>query len=129
MIPDFMKSAIKESKIIIHSDGSVTRSFCYITDVISALFKILMVAPPGSICNVGNDKEEISVKNAAELIKKIVESPVEIEYKKSDDPNYVVNNPQRRCPDLSHIRKIINYEPQINFEEGLRRIYLWYIGN
>ena len=64
-----------------------------------------------------------------ELIKKIVESPVEIEYKKSDDPNYVVNNQQRRCPDLSHIRKIINYEPQINFEEGLRRIYLWYIGN
>jgi len=129
MIPDFMKSAIKESKIIIHSDGSVTRSFCYITDVISALFKILMVAPPGSICNVGNDKEEISVKNAAELIKKIVKTPVEIKYKKSDDPNYVVNNPQRRCPDLSHIRKIINYEPRINFEEGLRRIYLWYTGN
>ena len=129
MIPDFMKNAINDSKIIIHSDGSPTRSFCYITDAMRAFFRVLMLAPSGSICNVGNDKEEISVKNTAELIKKIVKAPVEIKFEKSDDPNYVVNNPQRRCPDLKYIKKTVGYEPQISLEEGLRRAYVWYREN
>ena len=129
MIPDFMKNAITNSEIIIHSDGSPTRSFCYITDAIRAFFRVLMLAPSGSICNVGNDTEEISVKNTAELIKKTVKTPIEIKFEKSDDPNYVVNNPQRRCPDLKFIKKTVGYEPEISLEEGLRRAYVWYKEN
>ena len=129
MIQDFMKNAITNSEIIIHSDGSPTWSFCYITDAIRAFFRVLMLAPSGSFCNVGNDTEEISVKNTAELIKKTVKTPIEIKFEKSDDPNYVVNNPQRRCPDLKFIKKTVGYEPEISLEEGLRRAYVWYKEN
>ena len=61
--------------------------------------------------------------------KKIVKTPVEIKFEKSDDPNYVVNNPQRRCLDLKYIKKTVGYEPQISLEEGLRRAYVWYREN
>lgn len=127
MIPDFMKNAINDSKIIIHSDGSPTRSFCYVTDAISAFFKILVLASPGSIFNVGND-EEVSVIQVAEKIKKIVKNSIEIKLEKSSDQNYTIDNPKRRCPDLTKI-KALGYQPKIKLDEGLQRIYEWYLGN
>lgn len=128
IIPDFMKNAIKKLQIIIHSDGSPTRSFCYITDAMRAFFRILLLAPNGAICNVGND-EEISVKEVAECIKKILRKPIEIKFEKSTDQNYTVDNPKRRCPDLSNVKKLVRYTPQVKFENGIERLYRWYLGN
>lgn len=127
VIPDFMKNAIEKSEIIIHSDGTPTRSFCYVTDAMRAFFRILLVAPGGEIFNVGND-EEISIKNVAEIIKKIINKPINIKMEKSSDPNYTKDNPNRRCPDLSKI-KSIGYSPQIGLEVGIKRLYDWYAGH
>jgi nucleoside-diphosphate-sugar epimerase len=80
------------------------------------------------ICNVGNN-EEISVSNVAKMIQKTIGKSISINMIKSDDPNYTTDNPQRRCPDLSLIKKSVNYTPQINLEEGLKRVYNWYKGN
>ena len=126
VIPDFLKNSIKKSEIIIHSDGTPTRSFCYVTDAMKAFFRVLLLGKPGSIFNVGND-EEISMKTLAEKIKKMVES-VEIKFEKSDDPNYTKDNPQRRCPDLHKIKREVGYSPKINLDEGLRRTHEWYLG-
>ena len=128
IIPDFMRNAIKKSEIIIHSDGSPTRSFCYVSDAMRAFFRLLFSNHDGIICNVGND-EEISVNGVTELIQKTIEKPISIRMVKSDDPNYTKDNPQRRCPDLSLIEESVNYTPKINFEEGLKRVYKWYKGN
>jgi dTDP-glucose 4,6-dehydratase/UDP-glucuronate decarboxylase len=128
IIPDFMKNAIEKSEIVIHSDGSPTRSFCYVSDAIRAFFKLLFSNHDGMICNVGNN-EEISVSNVAKMIQKTIGKSISINMIKSDDPNYTTDNPQRRCPDLSLIKKSVNYTPQINFEEGLKRVYNWYKGN
>ena len=128
IIPDFMGSAIEKSEIVIHSDGSPTRSFCYVSDAIRAFFKLLFSNHDGIICNVGND-EEISVSGVAEMIQKTIEKPISIKTIKSNDPNYTKDNPQRRCPDLSLIKKSVNYTPRINFEEGLKRVYNWYKGD
>ena len=128
IIPDFMKNAIEKSEIVIHSDGSPTRSFCYVSDAIRAFFKLLFSNHDGMICNVGNN-EEISVSNVAKMIQKTIGKSISINMIKSDDPNYTTDNPQRRCPDLSLIKKSVNYVPQINFEEGLKRVYNWYKGN
>ena len=128
IIPDFMRDAIEKSEIIIHSDGSPTRSFCYVSDAIRAFFRLLFSNHDGIICNVGND-EEISVNGVAEMIQKIIEKPISIKTIKSNDPNYTKDNPQRRCPDLSFIKKSVNYTPRINFEEGLKRVYNWYKGS
>jgi len=128
IIPDFMRDAIEKSEIVIHSDGSPTRSFCYVSDAIRAFFRLLFSNHDGIICNVGND-EEISVNGVAEMIQKIIEKPISIKTIKSNDPNYTKDNPQRRCPDLSFIKKSVNYTPRINFEEGLKRVYNWYKGS
>ena len=77
IIPDFMNNAINKSQIIIHSDGSPTRSFCYVSDAIGGFFKLLLSKHDGIICNVGND-EEVSVKNVANTIKNIVAKPISI---------------------------------------------------
>lgn len=124
VIPDFLKNAIKKSQIIIHSDGSPTRSFCYVTDAMKAFFRVLFLAKSGTIFNVGND-EEVSMKVLAEKIKKIFKS-VEIKYEKSNEPNYLKDNPQRRCPDLKKIKREVGYSPRINLDEGIQRIYHWY---
>ena len=128
IIPDFMRDAIEKSEIVIHSDGSPTRSFCYVSDAIRAFFRLLFSNHDGIICNVGND-EEISVNGVAEMIQKTIEKPISIKTIKSNDPNYTTDNPQRRCPDLSFIKKSVNYTPRINFEEGLKRVYNWYKGS
>ena len=128
IIPDFMNNAINKSQIIIHSDGSPTRSFCYVSDAIGGFFKLLLSKHDGIICNVGND-EEVSVKNVADTIKNIVAKPISIKIIESDDPNYTKDNPQRRCPDLSLIKKSVNYIPKIDLEEGLKRVYKWYRSN
>ena len=128
IIPDFMNNAINKSQIIIHSDGSPTRSFCYVSDAIGGFFKLLLSKHDGIICNVGND-EEVSVKNVADTIKNIVGKPISIKIIESDDPNYTKDNPQRRCPDLSLIKKTVNYIPKIDLEEGLKRVYKWYRSN
>ena len=128
IIPDFMNNAINKSQIIIHSDGSPTRSFCYVSDAIGGFFKLLLSKHDGIICNIGNDKE-VSVKNVAEAIKNIVGKPISIKIIESNDPNYTKDNPQRRCPDLSLIKKSVNYIPKIDLEEGLKRVYKWYRSN
>ena len=128
IIPDFMNNAINKSQIIIHSDGSPTRSFCYVSDAIGGFFKLLLSKHDGIICNVGND-EEGSVKNVADTIKNIVAKPISIKIIESNDPNYTKDNPQRRCPDLSLIKKSVNYIPKIDLEEGLKRVYKWYRSN
>ena len=128
VIPDFMKNAIEKSEILIHSDGSPTRSFCYVSDAIRAFFKLLFSKHDGIICNVGND-EEISISDVAKMVQKTIGKPISIKTIKSNDPNYTTDNPQRRCPDLSLIKKSISYTPRINFEEGLKPEYNWYKGN
>ena len=126
IIPDFMNTAIKKSEIIIHSDGTPTRSFCYVSDAISAFFKLLFSEHNGMIYNVGND-EEVSVKEVAKMIQKIMNKSIDIKMIESDDPNYTKDNPQRRCPDLSLIKNSVKYTPKINLEDGLKRIYKWYM--
>ncbi len=128
IIPDFMNNAINKSQIIIHSDGTPTRSFCYASDAISGFFKLLFSNHNGIICNVGND-EEVSVKDVADIIQNIMNKPISIKMEKSEDPNYTKDNPQRRCPDLSLIKKSVNYKPTVNLEEGLKRVYMWYRSN
>ena len=128
MIPDFMKDAIKESKINIYSDGTPTRSFCYISDAMIGFFRVFLLGDKGSIFNVGND-EEISVRSAAEFVQKCFEKNVEICFKHNKDTKYTTDNPQRRCPDLTHIKNEVKYYPKIKFKEGITRLYKWYTSN
>lgn len=126
VIPDFFNDALHHKKISLLSNGKPTRSFCYIADAIKGFMLALLSEHNGEAFNIGNDEIEISMLDLAKLIGKLV-GGVEIEYKQSDDEKYLIDNPQRRCPDLSKAKKLLGFVPTVNLENGLGRLKDWYI--
>lgn len=125
VVPDFVNDALKGGPIVMYSQGKDTRSFCYISDAIVGLFKILLSDFNGEAFNIGRGGET-SVAELAETINELFDNKLKIIHKESHDPNYLKDNPQRRCPDLTKMKKLLNYEPKIDLKTGLKRIIEWY---
>ena len=79
--------------------------------------------------NIGNDKEEVSMKELAELIISLTDSKLKVLYKKSEDDEYLKDSPQRRCPDITKIKTKLAYGPKVNLKEGLLRTIRWHKQN
>ncbi len=124
VIPSFIYRAINNKDILIHSNGEQTRTFCYVSDAISAFFKVLLSAENGQIYNVGNSDNEISMNRLAILMGKVIDEKIKIKNVKYPK-NYPREEPLRRCPDITKIRERLNYSPKINLEEGLKRTFVW----
>jgi dTDP-glucose 4,6-dehydratase/UDP-glucuronate decarboxylase len=125
VIPDFFKDAITKHRIEMLSDGTPTRSFCYVSDAIKGFMLALLSEFNGESFNIGNDETEISMKGIAGLIAEIV-GDTEIEYKKSEDKEYLTDNPKRRCPDLTKAKEYLDFKPRLELTMGLNRLYKWY---
>ena len=122
IIPDLMLAAQNQQPIVLHSDGSPTRSFCYIRDAVIGMLLVWLSDHHGEVFNVGNDQAEISMRNLAELFCEIVNEPwAVVKYQTSDDQHYLSDNPQRRCPDISKMGEFFGWQPQVSLEDGLRR--------
>ena len=65
----------------------------------------------------------------AEMVVKLSGGGLRVEYKQSDDPKYLTDNPQRRCPCLEKSRRMLAYEPRVPLETGLERMYQYYLAN
>lgn len=128
VIPDFFSNLLKGNKIEILSDGHVTRTFCYISDAITGYLQMLLSEHSGEAFNIGVEGPEITMLDLAKTISKIVKGNNEFEYehKTSSDKNYLTDNPQKRCPDITKAKTLLNYNPQVSLEEGLTRIYNYY---
>jgi len=131
VIPDFFSNILNKNKIVILSDGKATRTFCYITDAITGYLQTLLSPYNGESFNIGTTSPEITMFELAQKISFIVngEGNFEYEYYKSNDINYLTDNPQRRCPDLTKSKTLLGYDPQISLDEGLTRIYNYYKTN
>jgi dTDP-glucose 4,6-dehydratase/UDP-glucuronate decarboxylase len=125
VIPDFFNNALNGRNIEILSNGSPTRSFCYISDAMRGFLRAILSDYNGEAFNIGNDQLEVSMLGLAKAVSRTV-GGIDVEYKHSSDINYLVDNPQRRCPDLSKTKKLLGYEPKIDLDEGLRRTMEWY---
>ena len=115
-IPNFITQALESQPITVHGDGSQTRSFCYISDMVGGLMKLMFTDDlGGEIVNLGNP-EEVSILEIANLIKKMTNSGSKIAFKPlpRDDP-------ARRKPDISKAKKLLGWNPTTSLEEGLRR--------
>ena len=126
VIPDFFKNIINDNNIKIFSDGTATRTFCYISDAITGYLLALLSQCEGEIFNIGDDSPEISVNELAELIVSITNSNSQIDYIESKDKEYLTNNPQRRCPDISKAKHLLDYSPKVNLRNGLMNTYEYY---
>ena len=122
VVPQFIYQALRNIPITVFGKGTQTRSFCYVSDLISGIYKLLM-SKENEPVNIGNPNE-ITVKQIAQIIIKLTNSKSKIIYKPlpSDDP-------KRRKPDISKAKKILKWEPKVGLEEGLKKTILYFVKN
>ena len=127
VIPNFVVSAIKGENIPLYRGGSQTRSFCYISDATVGWFKALLSSEKERVFNIGNDDQEIKMKHLAELVLGLVgNKKAGIEYIKDTMSIYHDKvDPDRRAPDLTRSRKLLDYQPKINLVYGLKNFISW----
>lgn len=121
---DFANCVINNKDIIMYSDGKPTRTFCYISDAILGYLKV--TAYDGfDFFNIGSDKPEITIRELAEKFEKVGKKYFnykgQVICKKSDEEDYLTNNPNRRCPDINKARNLIGFEPVVEIEQGIKR--------
>ncbi len=125
VIPRFLTSALKKEPLPVHAGGNQTRTFCYISDALTAFFKVLLSDNNGDVFNVGNDGNEVNMMTLAQIISKLFNGKVEI--KSIEYPSfYPQGDPKRRSPDLTKIRTILGYTPKVDLKTGLKRTLRWY---
>lgn len=132
-LPDFARDVLNDRDIVMYSDGSPTRTFCYVADAIVGHYKVLLKGRKGEPYNIGADNPEISM---AELANKVINISQDLfgyqgklVKQQNKEKDYLVDNPNRRCPQIGKARSELGYEPRISLEEGLKRSLLWYSGN
>lgn len=122
VIPNFIAQALKNEPLTVYGKGTQTRSFCYISDLIDGIIK-LMYSQYNLPLNLGNS-DEISVIELAQLIIKITDSKSGIEFK-----GLPQDDPKQRKPDISLAKKILKWQPQVSLEDGLKRTIEWFKEN
>jgi dTDP-glucose 4,6-dehydratase len=112
-LPNFLHQALTDQPLTVYGDGRQTRSFCYVSDLIEGIYRLLESSEHEPV-NIGNP-QEITIKEFADRILALTGSqgPLEFRPLPQDDP-------KQRCPDISKARRILKWEPQVNLDEGLR---------
>jgi dTDP-glucose 4,6-dehydratase/UDP-glucuronate decarboxylase len=126
VLPDFFRDVLAMRDIVLLSDGRTTRTFCYIADALSGYLRILLSGRAGESYNIGTETPEISMRDLATLVAKIVGVNVQVTFRKSDDRDYLTDNPHRRCPNIHKARTELGYQPRVRLEEGLLRTWEYY---
>jgi UDP-glucuronate decarboxylase len=126
---DFAKAVIEQRDLEILSDGSPTRTFCYVADAMAGYFKVLFHGR-FDVFNIGMDQPEITMRALAEIYRRQGETVFgyrgSVRLGVSADPFYLSDVPNRRCPDIGHARRTLGYQPTIDVEDGVGR-YLSYL--
>ena len=111
-LPNFVFQGLSGMPLTVYGDGKQTRSFCYVSDLIEGIYR-LMMSDEHLPTNIGNP-QEITLLDFAERIRKHFSDPPPIEFKPLPQ-----DDPKRRCPDIRKARRILKWEPKVGLEEGL----------
>lgn len=121
VVPDLLSAALERRPLVLLSDGRPTRSFCYARDAAAGILCALVAGQRGAPYNVGND-HEVSMAQLAQAVVDAAGPPaLSIEYRTSADPDYLTDNPNRRCPDLARLRSVAEWAPEVGLATGLTR--------
>jgi len=118
-IPTFVPQALKNEPITIFGDGSQTRSFCYVDDLVEGIYRLLMSDINDPI-NIGNP-HEMTIKEMAEMVLKVAGSKSELIYKPLP-----IDDPKVRQPNIARAKKHLGWEPKIDLEQGLIKTVEWF---
>jgi len=114
VVPNFIKQALTGEDITVYGDGSQTRSFCYVSDLIEGIYR-LMMSDHSDPVNIGN-QAEMSMLQFAEVIIEITNSKSKIVYEKLPE-----DDPKVRRPDIRKAKELLGWEPKVELREGLRQ--------
>jgi dTDP-glucose 4,6-dehydratase len=119
VIPSFIYACLKNDSMVVYGDGSQTRSFCYIDDMLEGLYR-LIISDIYQPVNIGNP-EEITVLELAKRIKSIINSNSEIVYKELPE-----EDPKLRKPDITKAKKYLGWQPAVALNDGLKKTIEWF---
>ena len=112
-LPNFVYQALSQKPLTMYGDGKQTRSFCYVSDLIEGMFR-LMMSDEHYPTNIGNP-QEITLLEFAERIRCHFDNPPPLVFEPLPQ-----DDPKRRCPDITKAKRILNWEPKVSLEEGLK---------
>lgn len=120
VVPNFIGQALRGEPLTVYGDGSQTRSFCYISDLIEGLYRLLLSSEHRPV-NLGNP-HEVSILEFAQLINRITGNQAGIVFQ----DKRIQGDPARRRPDITRARTVLGWEPVVPLEEGLQRTIAWF---
>jgi dTDP-glucose 4,6-dehydratase len=118
-LPNFLYQALRGEPITVYGDGKQTRSFCYVSDLLDGIYRLLE-SDEHEPTNIGNP-QEITILEFAERVRALVGAQVPIKFHPLPQ-----DDPKQRCPDIAKARRILGWEPKVTLEEGLRRTYEYF---
>jgi dTDP-glucose 4,6-dehydratase len=116
VVPNFLKQALRGEPLTVYGDGSQTRSFCYVDDLVDGIYRLL-ISDEHQPVNIGNPVET-TILEFAQVINKLTGNTAGMIFQPMQRSE---GDPQRRQPDITRARQILDWEPQISLEEGILR--------
>jgi dTDP-glucose 4,6-dehydratase len=113
VVPAFIDQALRNQPLTVFGDGSQTRSFCYVRDLVDGLYRLTLSDERFPV-NLGNP-QEMTILEFAERIKRLTRTSAPVEYKPLPQ-----DDPKRRQPDISKAKRVLGWEPKVGLEDGLR---------
>jgi dTDP-glucose 4,6-dehydratase len=120
VVPNFVGQALRGEPLTVYGDGSQTRSFCYVDDLIEGIYRLLMSDEVEPV-NVGNPAE-MTILDFAHLVNRLTGNKAGVVYEDYRIPD----DPQVRQPDVSKARRALKWEPRVDLEEGLQKTIEWF---
>jgi dTDP-glucose 4,6-dehydratase len=113
VIPNFMWQALRGDKLTVYGDGSQTRSFCFVSDEIDGILRLARSSEPEPV-NIGNP-HEFTILECARRVIAVTGSSSTIQFEPLP-----MDDPRQRCPDITKARRLLNWEPKVELEAGLK---------
>jgi dTDP-glucose 4,6-dehydratase/UDP-glucuronate decarboxylase len=133
VLPDFARNMLAGEDIVMLSDGHPTRTFCYATDAVVGYYKVLVRGHDGEPYNIGIDRPEISMAELARLVTELGREMFgyrgRVVLGTAQESDYLVDNPNRRCPVIDKAREHLDFDPKVLPDVGVRRALIWYSHN
>ena len=123
VVPNFVRQALLGEPLTVYDEGTRTRSFCYVSDLVEGIVRLLMSEEVYPV-NLGNPRE-MTILEFARTVVEVVGSPSEIVFIHPDDER-TQDDPMVRQPDISKARRLLDWQPRVSLEEGLAKTVEWF---
>lgn len=120
VVIEFVNAALQNKPLPVFGDGTQTRSFCYVSDLVDGIIAAMEKGVQGGVYNLGNPNE-FTILELAEKVKQLTNATSQI----SSVASLPTDDPQKRCPDITKARQELGWEPEVELEEGLKKLIVY----